>query len=73
MSVKNNTIYYTVQKSQFEDEWKKLRSEHPAVIYGREKQVMTEIWQLDLKSWRSELVISLQNVVTSLSVAPDGK
>ncbi|MCK5330979.1 MAG: S9 family peptidase, partial [Candidatus Marinimicrobia bacterium] len=73
MSVKNNTIYYTVQKSQFEDEWKKLRSEHPAVIYGREKQVMTEIWQLDLKSWRSELVTSLQSVVTSLSVAPDGK
>lgn len=72
MSAKNNAIYYTVQISQFADEWEKLRSEHPALIYGREQQVMTEIWQLDLKSWRSELVTSVQGVLTSFSVAPDG-
>ncbi|MBK6911048.1 MAG: S9 family peptidase [bacterium] len=67
-----NALYYTVTSDEYEaDEWKDMRKEHDGVEYGHGKFKKTELYRLDLTSWRSTKVYSEPRHIEAYSISPD--
>lgn len=71
LSGDGRTLWYSVVVEGFEEEWKPLRTRHKELEYGHGKTRFTQIWRLDLESWRAEKVVDEGRVVTAFRVAPD--
>ncbi len=66
-------IFYTVDATATDDdEFAKLRAAHPAE-YGHGTRKVSEVWRLDLQSWRAEKVIAEGRYVREFAVTRDGK
>jgi dipeptidyl aminopeptidase/acylaminoacyl peptidase len=65
------TLYYVVSHENQEDEWKDLRAEFSDLTYGRGVDNFSQVWALDLSSWREEKLIDDQRVINELAVSPD--
>ncbi|HTN04885.1 MAG TPA: prolyl oligopeptidase family serine peptidase, partial [Planctomycetaceae bacterium] len=66
-------LYYTQASEQTDDDWKSLRSSHKSLQYGHGVTKFTQVWRLDLTTWRAEKVIDDRRVVTDMALSPDGK
>ena len=71
LSADGRAIYYTVAVEGTADEWKALRTRHEDVEYGHGVTKFTQIWRLDLESWRVEKLVDEQRVVAAMRVSPD--
>ena len=66
-------LYYTISTNEQEaDPWKALRREHDGVEYGHGRVDFSELWRLDLQTWRSERIWDAQRVIVDMAVSPDG-
>ena len=65
------TLYYMVTDKQTEDEWKDMRDEYKDLQYGHGVTKFSQIWKLNLSSWRSEKLIDENRVIGAFSVSPD--
>ena len=71
LSADGRALYYTVVVDGTDDEWKELRTRNKDVEYGHGVTKFSQVWRLDLESWRPEKLVDEKRVVTALRVAPD--
>ena len=73
LSKDGRTLYYTVGEEDVDDEWKDLRKEYKDLQYGHGVVEFSQLWKLDLTTWRSEKLIDEKRVIGSFAVSPDGR
>jgi dipeptidyl aminopeptidase/acylaminoacyl peptidase len=74
LATKEGGLFYSVDKSVTDqDEFTTLRSRFDKAEYGHGKRTVSEIWRLNLETWRSELVIDEQRFVREFAVTADGR
>src|SRR5208283_740316 len=67
-------VLYVVHKDhQMDDDFKALREKFGDVDYGQSKHKTSQIWKLDLETWRDEKWIDAGRYVHEFSLSPDGK
>ena len=66
LSADGRALYYTVATEGTADEWKELRTRHKDLEYGHGMTKFTQVWRLDLESWRAEKLVENNRVVTSI-------
>ena len=67
-------LYYSVDASTTdEDAFSKLRKQFSALEYQQGKRTVSEVWRLDLKTWRAEKVTAEKRYVREFAVTADGK
>jgi len=72
LSADGHTLYYTTgQKHYVKDEWESLRREFPDVEYGDGVITASQLWSLDLRTWRSRKLVDEGRVIVDFSVSPD--
>ena len=65
-------LFYLVHGDHLEDEWKELRDKHSQVEYGHGVNKLSQVWKLDLETWRPEKVIEDRRYVYEMALTPDG-
>jgi dipeptidyl aminopeptidase/acylaminoacyl peptidase len=65
--------YYVTSKELVDADFKSLRSKFKHIDYGHGVVRVSQVWKLDLQTWRSEKIIDDQRVIHEFAVAPDGK
>ena len=73
LTVVGKQLFYQTGTSKTEGEWKKLRQQFKGIQYGHGNPKVSEVWQLDLTTWRAAKVIAEGRNVRAFKVAPDGK
>ncbi len=68
----SHVYYLTSDETQVDDEWKDLRKEHDDVEYGQGLIDYSELWELDLNTWKHEKVWDEDKVIVDFSVSPSG-
>lgn len=72
LSRDGRTLYYSVTAEEHDGEWKDLQKKHEDIIeYGHGKRSVSEIWKLDLPSWRSEQLVAEKRFIRAFTVSPD--
>lgn len=71
LSDRGTAIYYLASEEDVAEEWKNLRKEFKDLQYAHGVNEFSQIWKLDLKTWRSEKLIDEKRVIRSFEVAPD--
>ena len=72
--IEGDAIFYSVEKQHTIDEWRNLRREFRSdVKYGHGIHKISEIWRLDLNTWRSEKWIDDERYIRFFDIAPGGK
>jgi dipeptidyl aminopeptidase/acylaminoacyl peptidase len=66
------TLYYVSEAEQVRGEWRQLREKFKDIEYGYAADKFSQVWRLDLQSWRAEKVLDNHRVVRELQVSPDG-
>jgi dipeptidyl aminopeptidase/acylaminoacyl peptidase len=72
LSADGKTLYYVVSEKQVDEEWKDLREKHDQITYGHGVVEFSQLWQLDLVSWRAKKLIDEKRVIRDFAVSPDG-
>lgn len=66
------SLYYTIGSEHIaDDRWKELKSEFNELHYGHGVVDNSQLWKLDLDSWRSEKVVDDGRVIGTFAVTPD--
>lgn len=73
LSRDGRTLYYLVSKEKTDDDFKALRTKQKHLEYGHGVTKFSQLWKLDLESWRGEKLIDDQRVIHGYAVAPDGR
>jgi dipeptidyl aminopeptidase/acylaminoacyl peptidase len=71
LSQDGRTLYYAKEGEEAEQGWKELRKKYADIQFGDGPVKFTEIWKLDLETWREEKVVSQERVVTEFKVSAD--
>lgn len=71
LSHDGRSLYYTVDEEHIDDEFKELRKKHKHLEYGHGVTDVSQIWKLDLESWRAEKRVDERRVIRSFAVSPD--
>ncbi|UCG16255.1 MAG: S9 family peptidase [Phycisphaerales bacterium] len=71
LSKDGRTLYYTRSDEHVDDEWKELRKEYEDLEYGHGVTDFSQVWKLDLESWRAEKVVDEKRVIRALAVSDD--
>lgn len=72
LSEDGRTLYYLVSEKHVEDEWKELREKYPDLEYGHGVTQISQVWKLDLESWRAEKVVDPKRNIREFAVTRDG-
>jgi dipeptidyl aminopeptidase/acylaminoacyl peptidase len=67
------TLYYLTETERTEGPWRKLRGQFKGLQYGHGVHKCSQVWKLDLESWRTEKVIDDGRFVHEMALAPDGR
>lgn len=67
------TLLYTISEEVTDDEWKDLREKHKDVKYGHGVHEQSQLWKLDLQSWRSEKWVDEKRHIEQVKLSPDGR
>ena len=70
LSADGQALYYVVGKKHVDEEWSALRNAH-ALQYGHGVATYSQIWKLDLTTWRAEKLVDDNRVLVAFSVSPD--
>ncbi|MDP8206177.1 MAG: S9 family peptidase [Candidatus Electryonea clarkiae] len=69
-----SSIYYTRDKEHITGDWKELRSEYKNDLkFGHGINQVSELWKLDLTTWRVEKLSAPERYIGSFVVSPDQK
>ncbi len=71
LSQDGRTLYYAREGEEAEQEWKELRKKYGDIKFGYGAVKYTELWKLDLESWREEKVVAPKRVILEFRVSPD--
>lgn len=72
LSRDGRTLYYVVTAEDQDPEWKDLRAKTKDVInFGHGARKVSEVWKLDLQTWRSEKLVADKRFIREFRVAPD--
>jgi dipeptidyl aminopeptidase/acylaminoacyl peptidase len=71
LSRDGRTLYYTKEGEEAERDWTALRKRFSEIKFGHGPVKYTELWRLDLESWREAKLASPQRVILEFEVAPD--
>jgi dipeptidyl aminopeptidase/acylaminoacyl peptidase len=66
-------LYYVKRTPHVDGPFKHLRQEFSQIEYGHGTGKLSEVWKLDLDSWREEQVIAPRRVIKEMTGTPDGK
>lgn len=66
-------VYYTVSKDAHEDPWKPLQEKFDDADYGHGKRKVSELWKLDLLTWRTERLLDPSRYIHEFAISPDGR
>ncbi|MCB9849803.1 MAG: S9 family peptidase [Phycisphaerales bacterium] len=66
-----DTLYFAAGHEQVADDFKALREKFDKLEYGAGVVTFSQLWKLDLGSWRSEKLIDEKRVITEFVVSPD--
>jgi len=72
LSHDGRTLYYAIPEEQVDDEWKDLHAKYKDLELGQGVVEFSQVWTLDLESWRTEKLIDDKRVIRDLAVAPAG-
>ena len=64
-------VYYTVSKEETDEEWKDLRTQYKDLEYGHGVTEFSQVWQLDLESWRSDRLVEDLRVIVAMEASPN--
>ncbi len=67
-----NPLYYSVDVDLDPKKWRDLRKRYPDLEYGSGKRTVSEIYQLDLLTWRTKRLVTPGDNIFEFSVSPDG-
>ena len=71
LGAEGNAIFYTIHKEHTIDAWNELRTEFKEDIeYGHGIHRVTELWKLDLETWRREKLVDETRYIRSFAVSP---
>ncbi len=73
LSADGRSIFYLVSTEHIDDAWKSLREEYKSLKYGHGVMSVSELWRLDLHTWRARKLLADGRVIRALSVAPNGQ
>ena len=74
ISADDLTVYYILDdETQLDDGWKSLRINHDEVVYGHGEIDYSEIWKLNLQTWKHELIWDEDSVIRFYSPSPSGE
>ena len=71
LSEDGQTLYYTKTGEEAFDEWKDLRKKYSDIEFGSGPVKYTELWKLNLETWREEKLVAEERVITEFDVSPD--
>jgi len=71
LSKDGRTLYYAKEGEEAEQDWKDLRKKFGDIKFGYGPVKYTELWKLDLESWREEKLVAPKRVILEFQVAPD--
>jgi dipeptidyl aminopeptidase/acylaminoacyl peptidase len=67
------SLLYQTAKDTVRGEWAALKRQFDKVDYGHGKVPLSQIWKLDLETWRAELLIDSQRVIRDFALASNGR
>ncbi len=71
LSADGNSLFYTVGEKTDDDEWEALRKAHDSVDYGHGERSTSQLWKLDLTSWRASKIVDEGKYIRQFQVSPD--
>ncbi len=71
LSTDGAALYYTTTTEHVDEDWKELKTEYKKLDYGHGVHKFTQIWKLDLTSWRAKKLVDEKRVVVDFAIAPD--
>jgi dipeptidyl aminopeptidase/acylaminoacyl peptidase len=67
-------IFFTVTKAHIIDDWNELRNEFKDIIkFGHGIHKVSELWKLDLITWRLTKISDIPRYIRYFDVSPDGQ
>src|SRR5262249_24096204 len=73
LSRDGKTLYYITTREVIDNEWKNLQQQFKDVEYGHGINKFSQVWKLDLQSWRAEKLIDEKRVIREMTVTPSGQ
>lgn len=74
LSSKANALFYSVDLSETDkDPFSDLRGQHGKLEYAHGKRQISQIWKLDLVTWRAEKLVGDKRYIREFVASPDGK
>ena len=73
LSRDGRTLYYVKSSEEVEDPWKEMKEKYDDLEYGKGVMNYSELWALDLVTWRTEKLIDENRVIGEFNISPDGK
>lgn len=74
LSQDGTSLYYMLEDAtQLDDIWKALRKTHDEVDYAHGEVEYSEIWKLDLRTWKHELLWDEDFAIQYFAPSPSGK
>jgi dipeptidyl aminopeptidase/acylaminoacyl peptidase len=64
-------LYYTVGVEKVDPEWRELREKYDQLEYGHGVTEFSELWMLDLESWRATKLVDERRVIKAFEVSAD--
>ena len=71
LSKNGTTLYYTATDEVVDEEWKDLREKYADLEYGHGVTDFSQVWKLDLDSWRAQKLVDEKRVIGAFAVSPD--
>lgn len=71
LSHDGRTLYYTVSDEVVDDAWKELRENYKSLTYGHGVTNFSQLWKLDLTTWRATKLVDEKRVVREFAVSAD--
>jgi dipeptidyl aminopeptidase/acylaminoacyl peptidase len=69
----SNSLLYLVHRDHQAEDFKELREKFDHVEYGQGKHKTSQVWKLDLSTWRAEKILDAGRYIHEFSLSPDGK
>lgn len=72
LSRDGRTLYYVKSSEEVEDPWKSMKEKYDDLEYGKGVMNYSQLWALDLETWRSEKLVDESRVIREFVVSADG-
>ncbi len=67
------SLWYGTESDHTADDWKKLREEFKDMEYAHGVDKVSQVWRLDLQTWREEKLIDNPRYIHDMALSRDGR